>query len=101
MADGTYGASCTTAALRRDSTSHHSRADVKTSIATTAMKNSATIAFRRSLKISLLALRSVDVASVAACARKPSLGSAENTFWYPAVIVTTISHASGPSVTQR
>src|SRR6185503_4486510 len=96
----TKGASCSTGAFRRDRTSHHSRAEVNTSIATTAMKNSATIALSRSLMISRAALESAELASEAAWDRKPSFGSVENTFCQPAVIVTVINQASGTSVTQ-
>src|SRR3954466_1092495 len=96
----TNGASCTTAGLRCESTSHHSRADVNTSIATTAMKNSATAAFNLSLKMSRAASAFDDPASRAACERKPSFVSAEKTFWYPDVIVTIMSQTNGPSVTQ-
>ena len=77
---GTKGASRTTAVLRWDNTSHHSRAEVTTSIATTAMKNNATMPLRRSLMISRAAFGSAEVASDAACARNPSFGSAEKTF---------------------
>ncbi len=43
--------------------------------------------------------RSASDASVAACARKPTLGIAEKIFSMPAVIVTATSHTSGISVT--
>src|SRR5947207_15504376 len=89
---GTNGVSCTTAGLRLDRTSHHSRAAVTTSIATTAMKNSATIAFNRSLKISRAPFGATDAARVAACAKKPRVGSAEYAFCYPDVIVAMVRH---------
>jgi hypothetical protein len=37
----------------------------------------------------------VEVASDAACARKPSVGSGEKTFCHPAVSVAAVSHTSG------
>src|SRR5438046_192632 len=49
----TYGASCTTAVLRRDKTSHHSRSDVTIKTVTMVMNSSATNVFRRSLKIKI------------------------------------------------
>src|SRR5467141_1456319 len=96
----TNGASCTTATLRFDKTSHHSRTDVTMSTVTTDMNNSATNVFRRSLNTSRWAPGRVDPVSDAAWARKPSFGSAEKTFCQPAVMVTVTSQASGVSVTQ-
>src|SRR5437773_2041617 len=96
----TYGASCTTAVLRRDKTSHHSRSDVTIKTVTMVMNSSATNVFTRSLKINRAVSGLADPASDAACARNPSRGSAENTFCHPAVIVTITSQASGVAVTQ-
>src|SRR5262245_49938737 len=93
--DSTNGASLTCGAFLLAATRYHSRADARMTTHTIAMKNSASAASTRSLKIMRAAPGAVLVASDAACDRNPSFGSGENTFCHPAVSVAAVSHTSG------
>src|SRR6185436_1680850 len=97
----TYGASLTVGALRLAATRYHSRAEARITTATITMKKAQSPASRLSLKIIRAASGLVDVASVRACARNPSAGSGENTFYHPAVRVATDRKISGAIVTHE
>ena len=72
---------------------YHSRADARMTTTTMIMKNNASAASIRSLKIICAAAGFVEPASDCACERKPSFGSGENTFCQPAVSVADASQS--------